>query len=1126
MKHLFTRVYPLLAILLFPVFLQAQQQKDLNIYLNSGKFIPAEKTNQLNKNADVFEKGLFQDVYYVTIQFSSLPDEAMKAKLKNAGIELLDYIPNLAYTASVKNSFDISVLADEQLRSIFRFTASQKADPSLLAGTVPSYAKKIEGYAEVLVLTYEKMTAQHTRASFKQIGAIILSETPVFRTFTIRVPQENLAQLADLPFVQWVEFIDPPNRPENTPGRSLHRTNILNDGMRNLKGDGINISIFDEYASQHLDFSPGRLINVETGTAGSHGTHVSGTMGGRGLINPLARGMAPNATIYSYSYNGDVQVKMSTAIPTYTLISSNHSYYDGQAIQCGVNGTNSAYSLRARNTDINLNNYPYHLHCHSAGNQQTACTNGWTTITGTGKSAKNNIVVANITTDEIISSSSSFGPMHDGRVKPEISSMGTNVFSTYTPLNSYGTISGTSMATPGITGSVALLVQRYKQLHGDTLPASSLIKNTICNTARDLGNPGPDYKFGFGRINSLAAVRILEENRYEINSISTGGMNEHTISIPEGAARLRVMLSWNDPAAAANVSVALVNNLNLSVINGTTTTLPWILDKNNPGSNATKGTDNVSNIEQVTIDNPPAGDYVLRVDGIAITTGPSQEYYLTWFAEMPNIEVIYPNGPENLNPGSTEMITWDNAGVSGNQTVEYSLNNGASWTLISSTVSAATTRLAWTVPSGVNTSTALIRVSNGSLVDISDTSFKILNTVTGLNGSTGVCSGQVNLSWTAVAAATQYDIYLLDAVTGEFVLVAADVAGNSCVVSGLTPGASMWFTIRAKNSTTGAVSERAVAINKTVSSTACSNNCPDPSGLSTTSITSSSATLNWSAAPTAASYNVDYKAASSPDWINVATNTSSLSVNLSGLTPTTGYDWRVQSNCSAGPGNYKTAQFTTTAVAVCPGSYDVSTNGSRSGAATIPLNTDVKGLVNPSNDNDYYKFIITTGGTITITLTTLPANYQLALQNSSGSTLQSSTNSGTNNETINRNVSAGTYYARVYPNNGSAWNATNCYTLRVQTGTATRSVEEDAITSDDKQLLLYPNPAFDRLNIFIEGLQTKAEIKIYDVTGKQVMQKMTGTTNTNLDISKMPTGIYMIRVEHDNKVSSIQFVKQ
>jgi hypothetical protein len=81
-----------------------------------------------------------------------------------------------------------------------------------------------------------------------------------------------------------------------------------------------------------------------------------------------------------------------------------------------------------------------------------------------------------------------------------------------------------------------------------------------------------------------------------------------------------------------------------------------------------------------------------------------------------------------------------------------------------------------------------------------------------------------------------------------------------------------------------------------------------------------------------------------------------------------------------GAGNYVQANFTTaTPPVTCPGIYDVGANDNTAGAVTIPLNTDVYGLINVRNDNDYYTFSITTGGTITISLTTLPADYQLAL---------------------------------------------------------------------------------------------------------------------------------------------------
>jgi len=240
------------------------------------------------------------------------------------------------------------------------------------------------------------------------------------------------------------------------------------------------------------------------------------------------------------------------------------------------------------------------------------------------------------------------------------------------------------------------------------------------------------------------------------------------------------------------------------------------------------------------------------------------------------------------------------------------------------------------------------------------------------------------------------------------------------------------------------------------------------------------------------------------------------------LSASTTYDWRVRANCASGSSDYSQAQFTTSAAPVCPGTYDVSTNGTRGGAATIPFNTDIKGLVNPSGDNDYYKFVITTGGTITMTLTTLPANYHLRLLNSSGSTLQTSSNSGTTNETINRTVTAGTYYARVYPSSSSQWNATNCYTLRVNLGTASR--EEGLVTG--KLVTVFPNPVNKTVNISIPDIQGMADIRVFDIYGKLMQQRSSGQMNTQLDLSSLSSGIYVIKVMNNGTESMMKIVKQ
>jgi hypothetical protein len=279
--------------------------------------------------------------------------------------------------------------------------------------------------------------------------------------------------------------------------------------------------------------------------------------------------------------------------------------------------------------------------------------------------------------------------------------------------------------------------------------------------------------------------------------------------------------------------------------------------------------------------------------------------------------------------------------------------------------------------------------------------------------------------------------------------------------------------------------------------------------------------VSWSALSGANNYTIDYKLASSDTWINAATANTSLSTNLSGLTAGSLYDWRVNANCTGATGAFAQAQFTTSA-ANCPGPYDVSTNGTTSGAALIPLNTDIKGSISPANDIDHYRFHITTGGTIIITLQTLPANYSLDLLNASGKRIGRSVKNGTNNETINGTVTTGDYYAKVYPS-GNANNAALCYTLKITTGTASRSVNTGNIF-----MKLFPNPANGILNISMEGYREEKIIEVFDLHGRRLILERVMQDNTALRIGTLPSGLYIIKVTaRDGTVlSRNKFVKE
>ncbi len=386
--------------------------------------------------------------------------------------------------------------------------------------------------------------------------------------------------------------------------------------------------------------------------------------------------------------------------------------------------------------------------------------------------------------------------------------------------------------------------------------------------------------------------------------------------------------------------------------------------------------------------------------------------------------------------------------------------------------------------------------------------------------ATSITNTGATLSWTAVASAVSYDVDYKLSTAATWTNAATGTALTSVSVSGLTQGTLYDWRVRA---TCAAGSGNYVGAQFTTTAPA---SCNAPVGLSSSAITSSSATISWSAVSGAANYDVDYKLSTATTWTNAATATTATSVGLSGLAVSTLYDWRVRANCTTVglTSAYTQAQFTTTAVSTCPGIYDVSTNGTAAGAATIPFNTDIKGLINTTTDNDFYKFVITTGGTATITLTTLPADFDIRLYSSNGTTqLAISQNAGTTSETISRTYTAGTYYVKVYGYAG-ANSTTTCYTLKVQLGTAAKPEIEPVGNGIVK---VYPNPVSNILNVSVLGqISPSASLRITDVDGKLMLTKALINNPQAIDISQLPKGVYMIKVNNNGKEISSKFIKQ
>ncbi len=382
--------------------------------------------------------------------------------------------------------------------------------------------------------------------------------------------------------------------------------------------------------------------------------------------------------------------------------------------------------------------------------------------------------------------------------------------------------------------------------------------------------------------------------------------------------------------------------------------------------------------------------------------------------------------------------------------------------------------------------------------------------VTGLT-TTSITTSAAVLSWATLTGAGNYDIEYRQTGSASWIPLLTATTGLTTSLTGLTEFTSYEWRVRA-NCTNGAIGNFVQQQFTTLSSIPCDATA----SVSTTGITTTSATANWTAVTGAASYLLQYKLNTSTTWITAGSAITATSFTLTGLQSSSNYSWQVRTNCPTGTSTFVSAPFTTSTPTSCQSQYDITTNNVYTGATQIPFNTDITGLINPSGDWDYYKIVISTSGTATITLTNLVSNYDLYLYSSNGSTLlNKSTNNNNANETITRTFTAGTYYILVRGKLSSNWNATSCYTLRVQLGTATGQLPVGEEIVPELALNVFPNPASDVLHIYIVGMPEAGVLEVIDGTGRQQFKKAVVEMLTSLDIQDLQKGIYFVRLLDD-----------
>ncbi|MDO9001165.1 MAG: S8 family serine peptidase [Bacteroidota bacterium] len=800
----------------------AQKNNSYNLLLSSGT-VELQSNFEQVKDIQPLVNEIFSGNYYRYIQFLDIPSTAQKKQLSEKGIDLLLYLPTNTYMASIKRNTNIAELANFGIRGVYSIKPEYKLlnelSIALNEKNFPGYAVKGNNIG-ISFTSYSNISFDFMKGYLQANGYKISYEDKSMHWFVVWINKNEILDFVNLPFVCSAELVDDTPKLDNNVGRTDHRSNAIAtdySGGRKFNGAGSVVMLQDDgIIGPHIDYT-GRLpMQFMTNNIGDHGDHCAGTIFGGGNLNPLTRGMAWGAELYAYN-----------ASPNYQGFDSITSHYGSLGIRIistsYSDGCNAGYTTRAQKLDIQNLAMPELIHVFSAGNNGTSNCNygagaGWGNVTGGHKHSKNSIAVANLDYLDVRNNSSSRGPAHDGRLKPEVSAVGTSVYSTSNP-NTYVNKTGTSMSCPAIAGVFAQLYEAYRSLNSNNNPKSGLMKAIVMNTADDLGNAGPDFGYGYGRVNALKAVQAIEAANYLSGIISNAGVNTHSIIVPAGVRKMKVMTYWHDYQAAVSASVALVNNLNTTVTNPSSIVFnPLILDftpnATNLNSLAVPGIDVRNNHEQVTINNPTAGNYVVTVNGASVPMGP-QEYFVTWIFEMDGYTITYPIGGEGFVPTQIETIRWDALETVGTQTLQYTINNGTSWTNISTAIAGTQRYFNWTVPSALS-GQCKVRINRGVYSAESDTSFSIIPLPTSISVA-WACPDSVKLTWNAAAGATSYDVFKLGNVY-------MDSVGTSTTTSFVIPNTlstqTHWFSVRARGPLS-AVGRRANAIQKTPGVFAC-----------------------------------------------------------------------------------------------------------------------------------------------------------------------------------------------------------------------------------------------------------------------------------------------------------------
>ena len=606
------------------------------------------------------------------VQFDGPPQDAWLSRLGGAGARVLQYYPHDTYLVWMGPAAGEAISNLGFVRWQGAFHPAYKINSDLQGRT-----GKI---SNVDVMFFDDGDHKATLNALTRLGAEILQVYPsqpdrAFFNAIVRLDAGALRGVAGLGNVLWLGYESPRpvlndevssqilagNHPGGTPatGYLSHLSSL------GVDGGGVTWAVVDSGVDyDHPDLGgriaggfsfPGIPPGCDTGATpgndcenGGHGTHVAGILGGdatAGFTDPLGflygLGVAPASGIFamnslssgSWPPAGGWQEHSKRAILG-GAVGANNSWQTGEATPHGYQASERAHDLMVRDGNFDTAGVaePF-IEVFSAGNL------GPDPFTVTAPhEAKNLIVVAASRSSRVggidtLADFSSRGPAVDGRIVPTIAAPGEGIassandgggFCTTPPIAGtsglYAFCSGTSMAAPHVAGAVVLLTEWWRGFHLGANPSPAMAKALLVNGAVDMGPADvPNAGEGWGRVNVTNVIDPPAPALYWDQTALLGAAGEDfrvRLGVPDPGQPVKVTLAWTDAAGAVGANPALVNNLDLTVVDGSST---YRGNRFTAGWSAPGGAPDVlNNLENVFLQSPGAGSLVVTVAATAL----------------------------------------------------------------------------------------------------------------------------------------------------------------------------------------------------------------------------------------------------------------------------------------------------------------------------------------------------------------------------------------------------------------------------------------------------------------------------------------------------------------------------